>query len=103
MLLFVFQVLKGKIEIIDLGFRFRGGLFNSSVLQIHFSVEAAEHDLEVCEFFLVCLELYLFIVRKVWPRPKAYDTSDDEFDLVDGVTDMEDGRVCQSRRRQGDL
>jgi len=58
---------------IDLGFRLRCGSFYSSVLEIRFSVEAAEHDLEVCEFLLICLESQLFIVagRRVLAATEA--------------------------------
>ena len=103
MLLFVLQVLKGKVQIINLSFCFRCGLFYSSVLKIHFSVESAEHDLEVCEFLLVCLELKLFIVGEVWLGLKGKDAGCDDLDLIDGVTDVDYGRVFQSGRRQGRL
>ena len=99
MLLFVFQILKAKVQIIDLSFCFRRGLFYSSILKIHFSVESAEHDLEVCEFLLVCLELKLFIVGKVWLGLEGKDAGCDDFDLIDCVTDVDYGRVCQSGRR----
>ena len=94
MLLFVFQILKDKIEIIDLGLCFRGSLLYSSVFKIHFSVESTQHDLEVCEFLLVCLQLKLFIVGEVCSGAKGEDSSGDKFDLVYRVTDMQYGRVC---------